>query len=98
MAREIARFDSLILWKRVAGPQDAEIPEPQAGLDEVFDKANQNVSLIKQKLDEYLIHVQQVVLKDNRINYSHAKYRYELECPSELVAGTKKPKDFEFTS
>ena len=33
-----------------------------------------------------------------KINYSHAKYRYELEIPSEVVKGNKKPKDFEYTS
>ena len=30
--------------------------------------------------------------------FSHAKYRYELEIPSDLVKGAKKPDDFEFTS
>jgi DNA mismatch repair protein MSH6 len=33
-----------------------------------------------------------------RINWSHAKYRYELEVPQEYVEGKKKPADFEFTS
>jgi hypothetical protein len=28
LMQEVARFDSLILWKRVAGPSDQEIPEP----------------------------------------------------------------------
>lgn len=37
-------------------------------------------------------------MKDKRINWSHAKYRYELEIPEELVKGKKKPDDFEFTS
>jgi DNA mismatch repair protein MSH6 len=36
--------------------------------------------------------------RDSRIQFSHAKYRYELEIPSELVNGAKKPDDFEFTS
>ncbi len=33
-----------------------------------------------------------------KINWSHAKYRYELEIPEELVAGKLKPDNFEFTS
>ena len=56
------------------------------------------MTAIKKKLDEYLIHIQAVVLRDNRINYSHAKYRYELEVPAELTVGDKKPRDFELTS
>ena len=56
------------------------------------------MSQIKKKIDEYLIHIQAVVMRDNRIEYSHAKYRYELEVPCELVAGNKKPRDFELTS
>jgi len=36
--------------------------------------------------------------KDKRINYSHAKFRYELEIPCEIIKGNKKPDDFEFTS
>lgn len=36
--------------------------------------------------------------RDRRIDYSHAKFRYELEIPSEHVRGNKKPKNFEFTS
>jgi DNA mismatch repair ATPase MutS len=33
-----------------------------------------------------------------RINFSHAKYRYEIEVPIELVEGKLKPANFEFTS
>lgn len=40
LLNEVRRFDSLILWKKVAGTADTEIPEPQAGLDVVFDRAN----------------------------------------------------------
>ena len=36
--REAVReFDVLIKWKRVAGANNAEIPEPQQGIDENFD-------------------------------------------------------------
>lgn len=36
--------------------------------------------------------------KDRRIQYSHAKNRYELEMPEELIKGNKKPKDWELVS
>ena len=32
------------------------------------------------------------------MQWSHAKYRYEVEVPEELVAGNRKPEEFEFTS
>ena len=31
-------------------------------------------------------------------NFSHAKFRYELEIPERYVKGNKKPKEYEFTS
>lgn len=37
----IEEFDQLIKWKRIAGPSKAEIPEPQQGIDENFDRANE---------------------------------------------------------
>ena len=40
---ELQEFDKLIKWKRVAGMSNAEIPEPQPGIDEVFDSANEFV-------------------------------------------------------
>lgn len=43
-------------------------------------------------------HVKEKILKDKRVHYTHTKYRYELEVPTELVRGDKKPKEFEFTS
>ena len=36
--------------------------------------------------------------RDRRVDFSHAKFRYELEVPVEHVRGNKKPKNFEFTS
>jgi len=38
-------------------------------------------------------------MKNNLIKYTHVKgYRYELEVAENLVAGNKKPKEFELTS
>lgn len=35
---------------------------------------------------------------DPNINYSHAKFRYEIEIPERYVKGKKKPADLEYTS
>lgn len=50
----IAEFDQLIKWKKAAGSSTAEIPEPQVGIDENFDNANDQVNEIKAELDAYL--------------------------------------------
>lgn len=53
---------------------------------------------MKQRLEEVLAKTRQRFKDQRRINWSHAKYRFELEIPSEYVEGKKKPEDFEFTS
>jgi DNA mismatch repair protein MSH6 len=79
------------------GSLDDEIPEPQIGLNSEFDEANVRVDQIKQLLEDELKKIRGL-LKDKRVVFSHAKYRYELEVPEDLVKGKKKPDDFEFTS
>lgn len=54
------------------------------------------MDLIKQRLDALLQEVKQQ-FKDRRIGFSHAKYRFEIEVPSDLV-DKHKPAHFEFTS
>ena len=94
----IDEFDQLIVWKKVAGGANAvEVPEPQKGIDEDFDEANAQVDAIKEELNDFLNGMRQR-FKERRINFSHAKHRYELEIPEEHVKGTKKPKDLEFSS
>lgn len=40
----IKEFDSLIIWKVVSGGSGKiEIPEPQRGIDDVFDRSNDRV-------------------------------------------------------
>ena len=80
----------MIVWKKTQGG-DEEIPEPQPGLDEVFDKCNLYVDEIKQRLEVILQKTRQQFKDGRRINWSHAKYRYELEIPQEYVEGKKKP-------
>lgn len=94
--KELGQFQKLIVWKKVPGT-DKEVPEPQAGLDADFDSANERVSDVKEMLTQYLEEIRKE-MKCRQINFSHAKFRYELEVPEELVSGNKKPKHFEFTS
>ena len=53
---------------------------------------------IKARLEDILTKTRSKFKDQRRINWSHAKYRYELEIPSEYVEGKKKPDDYEFTS
>ena len=81
----------------MAGNSNIEVPEPQVGIDEEFDRANDGVNLIKGELDAYLAEVVKK-FKERRICFSHAKTRFEIETPEEHVKGNKKPDDFEMTS
>jgi len=56
------------------------------------------VDEIKGRLEEILQKTRSRFRDMKRVNWSHAKYRYELEIPEEYVTGKKKPEDFEFTS
>lgn len=85
------------MWKKVPGTE-AEIPEPQYGLDENFDRANEAVNVVKEQLSDYLAQVRAQFKCNSQINFSHAKFRYELEIPTELVKGSRRPDDFELTS
>ena len=51
----VEEFDSLIVWKSVAGPTSAmiQVPEPKTGIDPEFDAANEAVNLIKEELEEF---------------------------------------------
>lgn len=97
---EIKKNRALILWKKAHSStgKEIDVPEPTPGIDAEFDGANDKVDAIKKELDNYLIEIRRMFDRDRRINFSHAKYRYELEIPQEHVAGNKKPDHFEFTS
>jgi len=55
------------------------------------------VSLIKAALEDFLEEMRSR-FKCRKIAFSHAKFRFELEIPADIVKGNKKPADFEFTS
>ncbi len=76
---------------------DKDIPEPRVGIDEDYDRANETVNEIKAELAEQLLAVQRKY-NERRICFSHAKMRYEIEIPEDLVKGNKKPREFELTS
>lgn len=50
----IDEFEEMIVWKKSGNAPDEEIPEPQPGLDEDFDRCNSAVDSIKTKLEEIL--------------------------------------------
>lgn len=76
-----------------------EIPEPKTGFDKDFDAANDKVNEIKEHLDAYIKQIRDSMFKkDKRVQFSHAKFRYEIEVPLDYVKGNKKPMSFEFTS
>lgn len=58
--KSVEEFDSLIVWKTVAGPTSTrvEVPEPRTGVDPEFDAANEAVNLIKEELDEFCAKMQ----------------------------------------
>ena len=92
-------IDKLIYWRpnpNSSSASKAEIPEPQKGLDETYDKATEEVQKVKAELDKYL-DTFKTLFKDRRISFSHAKYRYEIEIPEEHVKRDK-PKELELTS
>jgi DNA mismatch repair protein MSH6 len=49
----IAEFEKMIVWKRTQGGEE-EIPEPQTGIDENFDRQNAIVDDIKARLEAVL--------------------------------------------
>ncbi len=93
----VAEFESLVVWKIIPGPTKAEVPEPQPGIDSTFDDANAKVDAIKQELEEFAEKLRKQY-RDKKIQFSHAKQRYEIEIPEEYVKGNLKPKEFELAS
>ena len=47
----IEEFEKMIVWKKASGRR---IPEPKPGVDEHFDKCNEDVIDMKEKLQEYI--------------------------------------------
>ena len=50
----IEEFEKMIVWKKASGRR---IPEPKPGVDENFDKCNEDVIEMKEKLQEYIVEV-----------------------------------------
>jgi hypothetical protein len=99
VTESLIEFEELIVWKVIQGTdKKVEVPEPQTGVDEAFDTANENINNIKAELNDYLKQVQKQFKEFRRIQYSHAKQRYEIEIPEEYVRGNQKPKEYEFVS
>ncbi|CAI2370907.1 unnamed protein product [Moneuplotes crassus] len=95
LVKELEEFESMVTWKKI-GPE--RIPEPSKGIDQTFDEANEVVSQIKEELSKVLLKERDRFNGDPNINFSHAKFRYELEVPERYVRGKQKPSDYEYTS
>ncbi|CAK58417.1 unnamed protein product (macronuclear) [Paramecium tetraurelia] len=92
---QLDEFEQYIIWEK---EKDKEVPKPVTGVLESYDQSVAEVELVEQKLDSYLQQIKRKLFKNNsNIQYAHAKFRYEIEIPDELVQKSK-PEDFEFTS
>lgn len=49
----VDELDKYIVWKRAANDAKIEIAEPQKGIDEQYDYANEQVNKIKTRLDQF---------------------------------------------
>jgi len=112
MEEAIKELDYLVVWKKVVGLKDTingedEIPEPRRGIDEQFDEANDRVAAKKKEMVKYLESLKVLMRAKapskhaglvNQVKYAHARYRYEIEVPNELVKGEAKLEDFVVTS
>lgn len=70
---------------------------PVVGADEKMDEVLNEISDIKKRLHEHLL-THRKGFKNNEINYTHTKQRFELEIPENLIEGSKRPKDFVIVS
>ncbi len=77
--------------------KDIPLPIPAPGKDKAFDKLMEEVDVIKHKL-QIILEETRKKLKCESIVYVHIKKRYEMEIPSHLVEGSKKPKELISTS
>ena len=100
LTETIKEFESMIVWKKSGGGCSDDIPEPQPGLDTEFDQVNSECDLEKHKIEEYLNYIKSLLVEKNpkqhakvmrNVQFSNAKFRYEIEIPIELVEGKKKP-------
>jgi hypothetical protein len=54
MMESIGELEATVVWKKNGASDDEMIPEPQPGMDKLFDSANANVNAVKEKIDQYL--------------------------------------------
>jgi len=90
LLKEVADF---VVWEGAK----QEIPVPRPGADPDYDGIKEEIKGIEDEFTAYLKQIQQQ-LGNKTICYTHTKHRYEIEVPEELVKGSKKPKEFEFSS
>ena len=100
----VKEFQEMIKWKGIGLPNGigaahvvkCDIPEPQRGMDEQYDAAVDRVEDVKKNLRE-LLERYATKYTDRRVQFSHAKFRYEIEIPEEHVK-REKPPELELSS
>ena len=69
LEEELAPFKEMVIWKKVG---DEKIPEPASGIDEVFDRCNDEVNKIKAEFEEYIVTIREQFGQDS-IKFTHVK-------------------------
>ena len=90
----IDEISNFVVW---GGPQQ-DRPGPKPGVDSEYDIAQNEIAAIEAELDDYLKEIRAKFGNSKEVCYAHSKKRYEIELPAKMVAGNKKPSDFEFSS
>ncbi len=90
----LCEIKDFIVWEGA----DKTVPTPKPGADQEYDAVRETIGQVSHKLNDYLEEIRARFNQDKEIRYVHIKHRYEMEIPIEHVAGSKKPKEFDFTS
>eukprot|EP00826_Nyctotherus_ovalis_P020448 TRINITY_DN1641_c0_g1_i5.p1 TRINITY_DN1641_c0_g1~~TRINITY_DN1641_c0_g1_i5.p1 ORF type:complete len:386 (-),score=122.83 TRINITY_DN1641_c0_g1_i5:860-2017(-) len=70
---KIKIFNGILDWNKLGkGAESDQLPEPNGGVDQDYDQANETIKEIKRKLDEELVKWQEF-FKDRSICYVHKK-------------------------
>ncbi|KRX01945.1 P-loop containing nucleoside triphosphate hydrolase [Pseudocohnilembus persalinus] len=94
MSEKIKQVLESIEWR---GP-NKEKAVPKKGYVKNYDKQYEKLLQVEQKFLDYLQKVQLFFGNDQRIQYSHSKFEYQLEFPVDVFEKYEKPIDFEITS
>lgn len=70
----LTTFEHIIDWKKLGkGKANEQVPEPNGGVDEAYDKATETIHEIEKQLLQQLEHWQNL-FSDKKIAFAHKKY------------------------